>query len=92
MTGDRTRRFALAPGVVFQELPDGDAVLLAAQTETYYSLSKSGSVIVQAVRAGDMDTAVATLCQRFDVEEQAAREDVRSLLDELVREGLLLRS
>ncbi len=89
MSSQLEGRFVLAPGVVFQELPQGDAVLLAAQTETYYSLSKTGSVIVKAVQAEDVAVAVNTLCQQFDVDEHTARDDVRALLNDLVKEGLL---
>jgi gamma-glutamyl phosphate reductase len=82
-------RFALAPGVVFQELPQGDAVLLAAQTETYYSLSQTGSIIVRAVQEDGVEAAIRALEQRFDVDRATAREDVQSLLDDLVKEDLL---
>jgi hypothetical protein len=91
MSADGPGRFTLAPGVVFQELPDGEGVLLAARTETYYALSRSGSVIVRAVRAGDLDAAVEALQGRFDVDERTARQDVTALVEELVDEGLLTR-
>jgi hypothetical protein len=77
--------------VILQELPEGEGVLLHAETEQYYALSATATVAVRLLDSGEaMNVVVDALCDRFDVDRDTARGDVASLVDDLVREQLVL--
>lgn len=76
--------------IIFQRVSDG-AVLLSTDGEIYYGLNEVGAAIWERL---DADKSVEAICgeleERYpEVDPQRIRSDVASLLDELVREGLV---
>lgn len=87
----------LLHGVVLKGNPDvqatnmdGETVLLDLSTGRYYTLNQLGSLIWELCTGqhtiGDIHTI---LCSRFDVVPDRALGDLVSLIDQLIKEGLL---
>ncbi|QPD05326.1 MAG: hypothetical protein Nkreftii_003100 [Candidatus Nitrospira kreftii] len=69
---------------------DGEAVLLDLSTGRYYTLNRVGSVIWEHCTGHHTISDIqAVLCDRFDVAPERALEDLVSLVNELIQEGLL---
>src|SRR5260221_5863125 len=76
------------------ELADGTGVVLHLDTKFYYTLNAAGVEVWKGIAAGARDAGQAAdrLMQRFDVDSEAARRDVTSVLDYMLSEGLIVRS
>lgn len=60
-----------------------------SRTRRVHHLNTSAAVVWEACEAGcPTGDLVRTLCDRFQVDEATAREDVESVLTALVSEGL----
>ena len=69
---------------------DGEAVLLDLSTGRYYTLNRVGSVIWEHCTGHHTISDIqAVLCDRFDVAPERALEDLISLVNDLIQEGLL---
>lgn len=67
-----------------------DAVLLDADAGSYFELNASGVLVLQALLAGgELDVAVRSLCERFEVEPSLAQADCELLLQQLQAVGLI---
>ncbi len=72
------------------ELPDGGSVLLNLDSELYFGLNVVGSLLWNALHAGETyELAVTRIQERFDVDRDRIDVDVASLLDQLDAKGLL---
>jgi len=70
---------------------DGETVLLDLSTGRYYTLNRVGSVIWEHCTGHQTISDIqAVLCDRFDVAPERALEDLISLVNDLIQEGLLL--
>jgi len=68
-----------------------EVVLLNLDNEQYYSLDATGTRFWELLAAGtSLDDAVSTLAQVFEVGDDVIRRDLQSLVDDLVRQGLLV--
>jgi|SRR6188472_3911577 len=69
---------------------DGETVLLDLSTGRYYTLNRLGSAIWEHCNGhntiGDIHAA---LCDRFDVAPERALDDLLTLVNQLIQEGLL---
>ena len=83
--------FAYPDGVLAREV-DGEMVLLNLSSEQYYSLDRVGADIVTRLTRDPMDEAITALCRDYDVDADELKEDVDSLVEELVEAGLLERA
>ncbi len=88
------QRYALAEGVTFQTMGDGeDTVVLALAAGQLYSCNETATVLLQTLEAGgDMAAAVARLLQEFEVTESEAAADLAILARELLAEGLIVEA
>ncbi len=69
---------------------DGETVLLDLSTGRYYTLNRVGSVIWEHCTGHHTISDIqAVLCDRFDVAPERALEDLISLGNQLIQEGLL---
>lgn len=69
---------------------DGETVLLDLSTGRYYTLNRIGSVIWEQCTGHTTLHAIhAGICDRFDVPSDRALDDLLTVVNELVREGLL---
>ncbi len=69
---------------------DGETVLLDLSTGRYYTLNRVGSVIWEHC-TGDktISDIQMILCDRFDVAPERALDDLVTLVNDLIQEGLL---
>lgn len=89
------------PGMLSRTLPlpspdvqgthmDGETVLLDLSSGRYYTLNRVGSVIWEQCTGHHTISDIQTvLCDRFDVAPERALEDLVTLVNELIQEGLL---
>jgi hypothetical protein len=78
------------PDVVDTEVDEGETVLLHLSTKTYYSLNRTGARIWQGVKHGLSVAQIGQSLQaEFAVEADHAERSVRTLLDDLVQQGLV---
>jgi len=73
---------------VFTPLDDGAGVLLNLETLCYYNLNKTGAAVWRDIEARvslSLDEIVASMCQRFEVAQDAARIDARAFVEHLAR-------
>lgn len=69
---------------------DGETVLLDLSSGRYYTLNRLGSVIWEQCTAHTTVREIhQVLCDRFEVAPERALDDLISLADELLAEGLL---
>lgn len=69
---------------------DGETVLLDLSTGRYYTLNRLGSVIWDHCTGRHTISDIhAVLCDRFDVAPERALDDLVTLVNQLIQEGLL---
>ncbi len=69
---------------------DGETVLLDLSTGRYYTLNRVGSVIWEHCTGHQTISDIhSILCDRFDVAPERALDDLVTLVNELIQEGLL---
>lgn len=69
---------------------DGETVLLDLSTGRYYTLNRVGSLIWGLCTGKQTISDIhAVLCNRFDVAPERALGDLVTLVDQLIKEGLL---
>lgn len=89
-TAARAPRVEVPADVLFREL-GGESVLLDLRTESYFGLDAVGTRMWQALcETGSLDAAAAALDGVWDVEPARLRADLRRLVDELARQGLVV--
>jgi hypothetical protein len=80
------------PDVVWRRV-DEEAFLVNLKTNRIYSLNPTGARLWELISAGnDREAAEAALIEEFDVEEGELRNEVAAVLEELVKEGLILEA
>lgn len=91
MTNSDTRKVTKAPEVLVQDL-DGEAVLLNLDNGQYYGLDGVGYRMYQLLITSDsFDSAYEALIQEYDVDPQKLHSDLKNLLDDLIKYGLVLK-
>lgn len=73
---------------VFTPLEDGTGVLLNLETLCYYNLNRTGVTVwreIDAKSGSSLDDIAASICERFDVAQDAARIDARAFVEHLAR-------
>ena len=88
---------AVHDGMVFRPNPDvqstcmdGEAVLLDLSTGRYYTLNRVGSLIWEHCTGNHTISDIQTvLCDRFDAAPERALDDLVTLVNDLIQEGLL---
>jgi hypothetical protein len=84
----RSPRFAPKPGLIETDL-DRELVLLDPETRQMFSLNETGRIVWHALGETE-DELARQLSDRFQTGLENARADVRRLLDELARAGLIV--
>jgi hypothetical protein len=76
---------------VVHETIDGEAILIHLGTGTYYSLDGIGAEVWELLVAGaDREGLLAAAVERYDGERDTIERGLSRLVDELLREELLL--
>ncbi|MFI5281248.1 MAG: PqqD family protein [Gemmatimonadales bacterium] len=84
----RNPRFAPKPGLIETDL-ERELVLLDPETRQMFSLNETGRIVWRAL-GDDEDELARRLSTHFQAALEDARADVRRLLDELARAGLIV--
>ena len=78
------------PNVVFTEMENGESVLLHLETNQYFSLNETGTLIWQEIiEERNLNEIGQELENRFDVTSEQATQSVIALVGELVSEKLV---
>jgi len=84
-------RLAINASHVVHETIDGEAILIHLGTGTYYSLNGVGAEVWEAAAAGaDPDQLLAAARERYESDPSEVEQALRRLLEELLREELLV--
>lgn len=86
------QKYEVNPDVLVTDLDD-ELALLDPRTSRMYTLNAVGRAVWQALRVGGEreDQLVQVVTQEFDVAASQAQADIRTLLGDLDREGLVRR-
>ena len=71
---------------VFTPLDDGTGVLLNLETRFYYTLNRTGAALWQELEhtsPSGLEDLVRVTCDRFEVGEDAARDEVAAFVGQL---------
>ena len=81
------------PDVVDTELDGAETVLLHLQSKVYFSLNATGTHIWQELKRGSSLAEISRQLQKtFDVDAARADTSVLALIDDLERQGLVVRT
>ena len=77
---------------VASRILDDGAVVINYQTGYYFSLNQSGTLIWEWLgqRAMTLDELSASLAKEFELQKEDVTSQVANLLNDLVKEGLLI--
>src|SRR2546423_973963 len=88
---DADSRFRTNSPPVIQETVDDETIIVNLVTGSYYSMNHVGSHIWGAIEGGaPVCDVVAGVVEGFDADPAAAEPEVHRLIDELVREELIV--
>ncbi|HEX5731845.1 MAG TPA: PqqD family protein [Blastocatellia bacterium] len=79
-------RIEKTSSTVFTPLDDGRAVLLNLDTLFYYRLNRTGAALWQQIEESKtimLEDLVRGACERYDVDEEGARQSVSSFIERL---------
>jgi len=83
-------RYEIRQGVHMPDTQDGSMVLLHLERDEYLPADEIGAEILRAIaRNGSMDELVGGIAEKFDVDEDVVRDDVRAFLESCARAGIL---
>jgi len=83
------RQLKVAEDVIFRDM-GGEAVLLHLGQSSYFGLNAVGARIWQLLAEHQsVDAILPPLLQEFDVDEPRLRNDVETLVEQLLEQGLL---
>jgi len=69
----------------------GEAVLLNLDTGDYYSLNGVGNKIINLILEDmSVDEIAAELTGIYDIDEKTAKSDINSLIDDLIKNNILV--
>lgn len=71
---------------VFTPLDDGTGVLLNLETRFYYTLNRTGAALWQELEHTNpsaLDDLIRVTCDRFEVDEGAARREIEAFVEHL---------
>lgn len=88
---DPGTRMIRAQDVLFSPLADGEGVLLSMSAGLYFSLNQTAVVVWQALEKEQTIAQLAqVLSEKFNVNQERAMEDVRTLIEQLIARKLVL--
>ena len=88
MSADGQPSFRYPEGVLVREV-QGELVLLNLRTEQYFALDRVGADILSRLTRDSVEDVLTSLEADYAVEGSVLMADIETLLDELLREGLI---
>ena len=87
-----TPQYLFSPEVLFQPLGD-EAVLLNLHNNRYYGLNEVGARMWQLLQEhGALDAVVTQMVAEYEVDEATLRQDLQTLIAQLVEQEMLAES
>jgi hypothetical protein len=81
---------SMSSDVLMQELPDQESIFLHLPSESYFGLDSVGTRMYKALlEAPTVQAAYEHLATQFNVEPERLRQDLRTLAEKLIDQGLL---
>ena len=72
---------------------DGEAIIINLANGVYYSMDKVGALVWDFLQAGHaLEEAIKAVTRRYDISRSQAESDIQRLVQELVRENLVVSS
>ncbi len=91
MMNDTTSRFRINEKLVTSKMIDGEAIIINLANGMYYSLDKTGGVVWVLIGAGQSLGEIANVVSsRFSAPPEQVREDLALLVNDLVKQNLVL--
>ena len=70
-----------------------ESVILNLDSERYYGLDNVGTQFLSVLNTSDsIETAYEVLRDEYDVDPQSLREDLLELIENLLKQGILIRA
>ena len=92
MTISFSDRVAVPDGVLISHLQE-ESVILNLESERYFGLDDVGTRFLTVLTSSDsIEAAYETLSLEYDVDPQVLRRDLLVLVENLVDQGLLIRT
>ena len=92
MTISFTDRVAVPDGVLISQLQE-ESVILNLESERYFGLDDVGTRFLSVLTSSEsIDAAYQTLSAEYDVDPYILRQDLLALVENLVDQGLLIRT
>ena len=92
MTISFTDRVTVPDGVLISRLQE-ESVILNLDSERYYGLDDVGTRFLSVLTTSDsIETAYEQLRGEYDVDPQILRADLLTLIENLIDQGLLIRT
>jgi coenzyme PQQ synthesis protein D (PqqD) len=86
-----TSRYKVNEKLVTSKIIDGEAIIINLASGMYYSLDKTGALVWMLIGGGySLGESTDVLSGRFNVPIDRVREDLERLVDDLVRQNLVL--
>lgn len=80
----------IVPKLVVSKQLDDEMVILDLATETYFGLNDMGTAIWRSLTAGNsIEQAYELLLAEYDVEPETLHNDLQTLLQQLIEQGLV---
>lgn len=85
------RAIVIPDHVLVQRLPNGEAMMLDVESETYFGLNEVGTRMVDILGSnGSFDEAMKVLLGEYEVDQAELRPDMESLVESLQARGLIV--
>ena len=92
MTISFSDRVTVPDDVLISQLQE-ESVILNLDSERYYGLDDVGTRFLSALTTSDsIETAFDLLRNEYDVDPQVLRSDLLALIENLINQGLLIRT
>ena len=92
MTISFSDRVTVPDDVLISKLQE-ESVILNLDSERYYGLDDVGTHFLSALTTSDsIETAYDRLSREYDVDPQELRDDLLALVENLIDQGLLIRT
>ena len=92
MTISFSDRVTVPDDVLISQLQE-ESVILNLDSERYYGLDDVGTRFLSALTTSDsIETAYDRLSREYDVDPQVLRDDLLALVENLIDQGLLIRT
>lgn len=87
-----TDRVRVPDGVLISNLQE-ESVILNLDSERYYGLDDVGTRFLSVLNTADsIEAAFVVLRDEYDVDAQSLRHDLLELVEDLVKQGILIRA